>query len=564
MKIFDMHVHARRDGFDAQSLLNTMEAAGISGACVISAPPEEHAIDILGRGLSFEARLETVLNAAKSCKDRIFPILWVHPHEEHIIEKVRLAAKAGIAGFKMICSNYYVYEEASMRLLREIAALNLPVIFHTGILWDGHVSSQYNRPINWERLLEIDGIRFSMGHCSWPWIDECIALYGKFLNARRAGKRVEMFFDITPGTPKIYRRELLTKLYTVGYNVGDNVMFGLDSMADDWKGEWAKQWLKLDGEILDELGVSLECRQKLYADNLLRFLGKKDDAVEVFVPETDDSHEWSATNPQVEETVKKWYARLPFPKEYDRQFNQALERIKISDAVNCDAYNLKCTDGERNLLSFLFMCEAYESACTEKGIPEKIILDTLSDIAIWCTNWSNIKGTLYLGELTWLIRHLRMKLFRLGRLQFCMGKAEHDIPKYQVKKGDCVLEVHIPQGEKLNIADCKDSIESAKVFFDTYFPDYRYKVFTCHSWMLDETLRAYLPEQSGILRFGDLFDRVDADESTALLSYLFAFDTTPLNVKYRYPCSSFAARVQKAVLSGEKFYETLGVIPKDH
>ena len=28
-----------------------------------------------------------------------------------------------------------------------------------------------------------------------------------------------MFFDITPGTPAIYRRELLTKLYRVGYSL---------------------------------------------------------------------------------------------------------------------------------------------------------------------------------------------------------------------------------------------------------------------------------------------------------------------------------------------------------
>ena len=562
MKIFDMHVHARPCGFDSQALLKTMGEAGIDGACVISAPPREHSIDILGGGLDFAARLEAVLNAARGYEDRIFPILWVHPQEENILEKVRVAAKAGIAGFKMICSDYYVYEEAPMRLLREIASLGLPVIFHTGILWDGEVSSKYNRPLNWESLLEIDGIRFSMGHCSWPWIDECIALYGKFLNARRAGKRVEMFFDITPGTPKLYRRELLTKLYTVGYDVGDNVMFGLDSMADAWKHEWAEQWLRIDGEILDGLGISLEYRQKLYAENLLRFLGKSRLHTEASLPETDDAHEWSAVNPAVRETVKKWYARLGFPKEYDREFYTALDEIPISDAVNCDTYDLKCRDGRRNLLSFLFMCEAYEKSCMEQGISEGIMLDTLSDLVIWCINWSGIKGELYLGELTWLIRHMRMKLFRIGRLQFCMGKADRDVVQYGLHKGDPVLEVHIPQGAKLRIEECLASIDAAKAFFAEYFPQFNYKVLTCHSWMLDETLKAYLPEESGILRFGDLFDRVANDESAALLSYLFAFDTTPLNVKYRSPCSSFAARIQKAVLSGEKFYETLGIIPK--
>ena len=69
---------------------------------------------------------------------------------------------------------------------KEIAKLNVPVIFHTGILWDGRVSSNYNRPLHWESLLPITNLRFSMGHCSWPWVDECIALYGKFLKSVQA------------------------------------------------------------------------------------------------------------------------------------------------------------------------------------------------------------------------------------------------------------------------------------------------------------------------------------------------------------------------------------------
>ena len=59
-----------------------------------------------------------------------------------------------------------------------------------------------------------------MGHCSWPWYDECIAVYGKFLNGVANDQDApEMFFDLTPGTPRIYREDLLTKLFTVGDGV---------------------------------------------------------------------------------------------------------------------------------------------------------------------------------------------------------------------------------------------------------------------------------------------------------------------------------------------------------
>ena len=271
MKIFDMHIHARGTKPVPEKMLEAMDKVGVFGGCVFSDHPIEGTEP---GGSDFETRLKEVLAWSEGYEDRIFPVLWIHPMEENIIEKVRYAAKAGVAAFKFICEDYFVYEEPCMSVLREIAKLGKPAIFHTGILWDGAVSSAYNRPLNWEHLLEIDGLRFSMGHCSWPWIDECVALYGKFLNALKDGKSAEMFFDITPGTPEIYRKELFTKLYYAGYNSGDNVMFGTDSNADAYRGEWVSSWLNIDGKILDELGVSIENREKLYYKNLLRFLGK--------------------------------------------------------------------------------------------------------------------------------------------------------------------------------------------------------------------------------------------------------------------------------------------------
>ena len=111
-----------------------------------------------------------------------------------------------------------------------------------------------------------------MGHCSWPWHDECIAVYGKFLNYYLKRRSSEMFFDITPGTPKIYREDLLTKLFTVGYDVDNNIMFGTDSLSTEYSPEWVSDWLKTDNEIFDKLGVTNEQREKIYEKNFMRFL----------------------------------------------------------------------------------------------------------------------------------------------------------------------------------------------------------------------------------------------------------------------------------------------------
>lgn len=270
----------------------------------------------------------------------------------------------------------------------------------------------------------------------------------------------------------------------------------------------------------------------------------------------------ASENRDVKKIIEKWYKRLGFPEYYDEEFYDALDTVVISDTITLGTYDKKCEDGKRNLLSYLFLCEETERKCKEMGIPDSVITDTLSDIVSWCITWSNVKGELYLGELEWLSRHLGAKLFRLGRLQFCIATAERDVSKYGIARGDGVIEIHIPEGKRLTREDCEASLDMARDFFEKYFPSHKYSVFTCHSWLLDDKLKAYLSKDSGILRFANMFDKVDADESLALIKYLFRWDTTPQNIKDCQPATSLAARVQKAVLEGESFYEVLGVIKK--
>ena len=271
MKIIDMHIHANNTTPTPADILAKMDDAGIYGGCIFS-----NWSDLAHRelGTSFDERLTEVKNWCNGYEDRLFPVMWIHPYEENIIENIHRAADEGIYAFKIMCTDFYISETRSLDVLSEIAKVNLPVFFHTGILWDGQVSSQYNRPLNWESLLDIIGLRFSMGHCSWPWVDECIALYGKFQHAHLTKNTAEMFFDLTPGTPKIYRRELLTKLYTIGYDVCDNVLYGTDADAEKYKTDWVKEWLELDNQILDELQISELDREKLFHKNLSRFFGK--------------------------------------------------------------------------------------------------------------------------------------------------------------------------------------------------------------------------------------------------------------------------------------------------
>jgi predicted TIM-barrel fold metal-dependent hydrolase len=113
-----------------------------------------------------------------------------------------------------------------------------------------------------------------------------IALYGKFLNALALNPQnsAEMFIDTTPGTPVIYRKEVLEKLYKVGYDLENNIMFGSDSYADDYNCQWVKEWVARDKEILSGLGLSGEQIGKYFGGNVRRFLGIDKSVVEKKLP----------------------------------------------------------------------------------------------------------------------------------------------------------------------------------------------------------------------------------------------------------------------------------------
>lgn len=273
MKLFDAHLHINEFNASSKDLISDLEDCGIYGSNVFSLPPE--GCKIMKCSANYEERITDLLNFTKDFPDRLFPILWVHPHEENILSKIDDAVSRGVMGFKMICSDYYVYEDKSLKLLEKIAEANKPVIFHTGILFDGQVSSNFNRPVNWECCLEIPNLKFALAHCSWPWYDECIALYGKFLSSytKRPDITAEMFLDITPGTPVPYRKDLLNKLHNVGWEVKHNILFGTDGRAKGYNREFAKEWIARDNEIYDELNLSDDTRSAIYGDNLMRFLG---------------------------------------------------------------------------------------------------------------------------------------------------------------------------------------------------------------------------------------------------------------------------------------------------
>ncbi|MBE7050740.1 MAG: hypothetical protein E7394_08280 [Ruminococcaceae bacterium] len=259
--------------------------------------------------------------------------------------------------------------------------------------------------------------------------------------------------------------------------------------------------------------------------------------------------------------AEKWYKFLGFKKEYDKAFYVALEEKEIF----CDSisdYDINSSDGLSNLIHFLYFCESLKLEYEKLGIGEDILIDTLKDIPRWTDTYTNLKGNLYLGQLGWLRNHLTLRLFKLGRLQFCFEDAHEDYPDVEVKKGEKIVGIHIPSTGPLNVEECKESIENARKFFEKYFPEYEYKIFNCHSWLLDETLKNVMKKESNVLKFQTLFNIVSSSPSDAILKYIFTWDTTRENLIEKQGTSSFAKSVKEHILSGGTFYESTGIIEK--
>ena len=272
--ILDGHIHINEGPVSQKELLLKLNMSEIDGGVLLSIPPASFRIKASNK-ISNQQRLENLVSCSEGT-DKLFPFYWLDPLESDAILQISDAIKSGVTGFKIICNTFYPFEDVPMKIFNVIAELGKPILFHSGILWDGRPSSMYNRPANFECLLEIPNLRFALAHISWPWCDELIAVYGKFIHAKSFNPDIttQMFIDMTPGTPEVYRAEVIEKLLKTDYaELEDRLIFGTDNTANSYNVDWAKRWLKIDKKIFSKLGWNTRKLNKINSRNLLNFLG---------------------------------------------------------------------------------------------------------------------------------------------------------------------------------------------------------------------------------------------------------------------------------------------------
>ncbi len=149
-------------------------------------------------------------------------------------------------------------------------------------------------------------------------------------------------------------------------------------------------------------------------------------------------------------------------------------------------------------------------------------------------------GRMFFDRGWWTYRQISMNLFRIGELEYQFK--EHD--------GENVIALHIPSDADLSEEAVDESMRQAAIFFRTYYEEYKYKKYTCNSWLMSPALRPLLPERSNILSFQERFDIVQEDrEDQEYIEWLFQ---VPVDTDHReLPAdSSLQKKVKELLLSG--------------
>ncbi|NCQ31157.1 MAG: amidohydrolase family protein [Armatimonadetes bacterium] len=265
--IWDCHVHAAGTE-SAKDLLAEMDERGIDRMCLFG-PYRGDSVEAQRESTDFIAALQA------EAPDRLFGLAWLEPALPGAADEVeRAIADKGLRGIKMIPNHWYPTDDLLVPVYERVQQLGVPIQFHSGILYGMQDSSRFCQPVYFETLVHFPKVRFSLAHISWPWCDECIAVFGRFrANVRGRDDEAQMWIDTTRGTPPEWRLDALRK--AVAFGCTNRMLFGSDAHPGNLA--YAAEHIRLDIELLrDEIGLDEAALERYFWGNCAEFYGVPD------------------------------------------------------------------------------------------------------------------------------------------------------------------------------------------------------------------------------------------------------------------------------------------------
>ncbi|MBB5867483.1 hypothetical protein F4553_000862 [Allocatelliglobosispora scoriae] len=148
----------------------------------------------------------------------------------------------------------------------------------------------------------------------------------------------------------------------------------------------------------------------------------------------------------------------------------------------------------------------------QRDIPQELSRLILTDLGRQLAVHRRRTGTAGMDTHNWITRHFQGRIYQLGRLQFeqmtLLGSVAASMAAAGLpyREGDPVLSIHIPEYCGPFTPTAVDAaLAQARPFFARHFPEIRYEIGVCESWMLDPQLTEHLSPDSNILAFARRF-----------------------------------------------------------
>lgn len=187
----------------------------------------------------------------------------------------------------------------------------------------------------------------------------------------------------------------------------------------------------------------------------------------------------------------------------------------------------------------------------EKGIDEKIYIDTMKCFTRFISECKESTGVYAFDRAFWTPRQICGVLFRIGEL-------EYEMKSFKNKN---VISVHIPSDSIFTEEKCNDSFNQAKLFFKKFFNEFENVDYICESWLMMPDLKLFLRDDSNIVKFQNRFEikEIYYDDKEFLQ---WVFKKKNCDIKDLPEKTSLQRKLKQHLLNGGKFGAALGILKK--
>lgn len=210
------------------------------------------------------------------------------------------------------------------------------------------------------------------------------------------------------------------------------------------------------------------------------------------------------------------------------------------------------------LLFYLHLAPILKEQYEKEGLPARYFDGVMAGILCKLMECHRMYGIWGSFVAIWFARFFCRSLYAIGRLEFCLMACPLDFSsgQRQIKKGEPVIDVHIPSRGPLTAEELEASYLEAAAFFAPKLKGQA--VFHCESWLLADFHSEMLPESSGIRLFARRYHLIEQtpDEGDFWRIFYLPSDTPPQTLPEQ---TALQRGYKKRLLQGLDLYGGRGI-----